>query len=81
MKIQVTGGGKNIRLSLPDWLIFGRVAVWLVGRFGGKYAPEGISPRDMQVLLGELQKAKKKHGSWVLVEAESAGGECVKVVL
>ena len=81
MKIQVTGGGKNIRLSLPDWLIFSRMTVWLASRAGGKYVPEGISSRNMHVLLGRLQKAKKKYGSWVLVEVESADGEHVKVEL
>ena len=81
MKIHVTGDGKNIHLSLPDWLIFGKMTVWLAGKAGGKYIPEGIATRDMHILLNELQKAKRIYGSWVLVEMESADGEHVKVEL
>lgn len=81
MKIQVTGDGKNIRLSLPDWLVFGKMTVWMAGKAGANYIPEGIATRDMHILLNELQKAKRIHGSWVLVEMESADGEYVKVEL
>lgn len=81
MKVRITGGEKNLRIDIPDWLLFGRLTLWLAARVGGKYAPEGISPEQMKILLEELRKVKKKHGSWVLVEVNSADGEQVKVEL
>ena len=81
MKIRITGGGKNLRIHIPDWLLFGGMTAWLVSNMGGKYAPQGISPDKMRILLEELRKAKKKHGSWVLVEVNGADGEQIEVTL
>ena len=84
MKIQIKGAGRNFRILLPDWLIFGRLTVWLANSAGRKYAGEameGIRPEAMKVLFAELRRIKKKYGSWELVEVCSADGERVKVEL
>ena len=72
MKIRITGGEKNLRIHIPDWLLFGRVTAWLVSNMGGKYAPQGISPDKMRILLEELT---------LRIYVNSAGGDRVKVNL
>lgn len=40
-----------------------------------------IPEEALYAICAELRRIKKKHGSWELVDVESAGGERVKVVL
>lgn len=84
MKIQVTGKGKNIRLSIPNALIFNSLTLRVAGSAARKYAPEAmakVTPEQMNVLFRELKRIQKKYGSWELVEVYSADGEVVKVIL
>lgn len=84
MKIRVKSGDANINLVFPTNLIFGRLTVKLIHAFGRKYAGEAlekIPPEAMEKLFAELRRIKKKHGSWELVEVESADGSIVRVTL
>ena len=40
-----------------------------------------ISPEALTALFAEFRRIKKKHGSWELVDIESADGGLVKVIL
>lgn len=84
MKIRVHNDDINISLWIPTNLIFGKLTVKLVNTVGRKYAGESlekIPPDALEKLFTELRRIKRKHGSWELVEVESADGEIVRVTL
>ena len=84
MKIRVKDDDTNINLWLPTNLIFGKLTVKLINGVGRKYAGESlekIPPEALEKLFAELRHIKKKHGSWKLVEVESADGGIVRVTL
>lgn len=84
MKIQIRDHEKRFTLILPTGLIFSRPVQYLANHTARKYAPEamkGISPEALDALFTELRRIKKIHGSWELVEVDSADGEYVKIVL
>lgn len=84
MKIAVKGGGHDLKLIFPTALVFNKGTVWLANQFGRKYAEDAmkdIPPEAMDKLFAELRRIKKKHGTWELVDIESASGELVKVIL
>ncbi len=88
MKIHVTAEDNNIRLSIPNWLLFSRGSAFLVGHImehmGRKYMPEGMegwSARFISRACGELRRVKKERGQWLLVEVQSSSGEHVTIYL
>ena len=84
MKIRVREDDTNINLWLPTNLIFGKLTVKLVNTVGRKYAGESlekIPPEALEKLFAQLRRIKKKHGSWELVEVESADGSIVRITL
>lgn len=84
MKIRIQSGEKKFTLLFPTGLVFSKGTVWLATHFGGKYAGDAmknIPPEAMDTIFAEFRRIKKKHGSWELVDVQSAGGESVKVIL
>ena len=84
MKIQIKGGEKDLTLLLPTRLLFSKKVVHLISRVAGKRIPgiiNRIPPVILDAALDELVRTKKIHGSWELVEIQSADGETVKVTL
>lgn len=84
MKIQVNSGEYHFNILLPTGLIFSRGTVWLFNRVGRKYAGNAmnqIPPEALNALFAEFRRIKRKHGSWDLVEVESASGEKVIIRL
>ena len=82
MKIHVTGGDHDLNLTLPTRLLLNRHVVKLVcksDKFGAKL--EEIPEETLTRLLEELNRIKKKYGTWELVEVISADGEIVKITL
>ncbi len=70
----------NIRLLLPSCLI--------LNRFCAGWAAKGMERNGMPItkaqavkLIRELNRYRRKHRDWVLVEVRSAGGDYVKVKL
>lgn len=84
MKIRVKGDGVNLNLVLPTRLLFGKTVVKLANTIGRQYAAEAlenIPPEALEALCAELRRIKKKHGTWELVDVESADGDIVQIVL
>ena len=81
MKIVVTTKeGPNIRLPIPSGLVLNR----FVAGFAPKYLKEygiDISKEQAVVFVKALNRYRRKHPEWVLVEVESSNGEYVKVQL
>ena len=84
MKIRIKSSEVNMNLVLPTRLLFGKTVVKLANTIGRRYAAaalEGISPEALELLCAELRRIKKKHGSWDLVDVQSADGDIVQIVL
>ena len=81
MKIVVTTNeGPNIRLPIPSGLVLTR----FVAGFAPKYLKEyglNITKEQAIAFIKELNRYRRKHPEWVLVEVESSDGEYVKVKL
>ena len=83
MRILVQGNGHNIRIALPTSLVFNRhILRFALGktRVGGVKL-NGLSRQHADALSAEIRRIKKDHGSWTLVEVQSADGERVTVTL
>jgi len=84
MRIRIKGHGQNRNIILPTGLIFSKGTVWLANHVARKYAADAmkdISPEALDALFAEFRSIKRKHGSWNLVEVESADGETVLITL
>jgi len=84
MRIHLKSGDQNIRLVFPTGLIFSKAVAWLGVRYGLRYAGDSmkiISAKQLDALFAEFRRIKRKHGSWVLVDVESSGGDLVKIIL
>ena len=84
MKIHIKSENQNLRFRIPTGLIFSPLVARLGCRYGLQYAGDAmkdISPEALIALFAEFRRIKKKHGSWELVDIESADGGLVKVTL
>ena len=72
--------GPNLWLPIPSGLVLNR----FVAGFAPKYLREyGLNITKEQAISfsNELNRYRRKHPEWVLVEVESSDGEYVKVKL
>ena len=81
MKIVVKSNeGPNIRLPIPSGLVLNR---FLAG-FAPKYLKEyglDITKEQAITFIKELNRYRRKHPEWVLVEVQSSDGEYVLIKL
>lgn len=82
MKIQITGSSQDRNLSLPTKLVFSKFVLHMVwkNRNANADSPK-LSPEAVDKLSEELQRIKRKYGTWTLVEVNSHDGENVTVIL
>lgn len=97
MKIEISNGGKKTIIPIPTAMIFSRATVDIGLKLAKKYSGESmkihafhsggsihledIPPEAIHALCDEIRRIKKKHGSWLLVDVESAGGDRVRITL
>ena len=83
MKICIQAGEKKFSLYFPTRMLTSKSLVKLWLRIGKKYSEEvpDIPPQAIDALCNELKRIKKTHGSWELVDVQSAQGERVKITL
>ena len=84
MKIRIKSSEVNMNLMLPTRLLFGKTVVKIANTIGRRYAAEAlesIPPEALEILCAELRRIKKQHGSWELVDVETADGDIVKIAL
>ena len=81
MKIVVkSNDGPNIRLPIPSGLILNRFVAGFAPQYLKEYGID-ISEEQAVTFINELNRYRRKHPEWVLVEAQSSNGEYVKVKL
>ena len=82
MKVEVTGGKKDIRLSLPTRLLFSKTVIKLVMKNSRRISRfRELPPDALDAVLEELQQIKREKGNWLLFESDSAEGEIVRISL
>lgn len=84
MKIRIRSDEANLSLWLPTNLIFSKPVALLGGTVGKKYAGDAmknLSTKDLDRLFAEFRRIKRTHGTWDLVEIESADGDIVHITL
>lgn len=83
MKIRVRSDEHNLTMVLPTALIFSKGLLKFGLRVGRKYSSEvpDIPPEIIDALCAEIRRIKKKHGSWELVNVQSADGEHVQIMI
>lgn len=72
MRIIVKGGDTNINLIIPTSFLCSRIGV----RFIAKHCTEKEDEQScekIKAMAKELNKFRKKHKGWVLIDAESDG--------
>lgn len=72
--------GPNIRLPIPSELVLNRVTAGLV-RKHLKECGLTVSKKQTVAFLKTLNRYRRKHPEWVLVEAQSSDGTYVQIKL
>lgn len=81
MKIVVKGDdGKKLRIPIPTGIV--------LNRFTAGFAPKYLKKQGLNVtkeqavaFVQELNRYRRKHPEWVLVEVKSSDGEYVEIKL
>ena len=84
MKIKITGSDRDFGITIPNGLVLNGITARIACNAASKHAPEvgqRFSPEVIGRIFSELNRIKKKHGTWVLVEMEKATGEKVDIIL
>ena len=81
MKIDVqTGDGKHLRIPIPTGLVFSRLTAGVAAKKLKEYGLV-ITKRQAAALIKELNRYRRNHPEWVLVEVQSADGTHVQIKL
>ena len=81
MKIVVTTKeGPNIRLPIPSGLVLNRFVAGFAPQYLKEYGLD-ITKEQAISFVKALNRYRRKHPEWVLVEAQTSSGEYVKVKL
>lgn len=72
--------GPNIWLPIPSCLILNRFAAGWVAK-GLEDQGMHITKQQAEIFIKELNRYRRKHRDWVMVEVNSAQGDYVKVKL
>lgn len=72
--------GLNLRIPIPSGLILNRFSAGVVQKYLKEYGLN-VSKAQAAAFVKALNRYRRRHPEWVLVEAETAGGDYVKVKL
>ena len=89
MRIKIRTQDVKFTILLPGLLIFNSLTASLASRIINKHICKNtdgsikpkIDPVTARHLIHELNRIKRKHGRFTLVDVESADGDIVKIVL
>jgi hypothetical protein len=75
-----SNGGPNFWLPIPSGLILNRFAAGFAPKYLKEYGLN-ITKEQAVTFVKELNRYRRKHPEWVLVEVQSSSGEYVKIKL
>lgn len=85
MKIKFKdSGGTGFAFALPTRMLFSPKMLKFAIRTGQKHVEAEvphIPPEAVDALCAEIKRIKKKHGTWTLIDIESADGDLVQVII
>lgn len=70
----------NINIAVPSRLLLNRVSAAIGSSYLKRYGID-ISQKQAIALVKELNRFRRKHRDWVLVEVQSKEGDYVKIKL
>ncbi len=81
--IHDTKEGKDLYLPLPTFLVLSDLIARIGGQAVEKYAGDRVSitQEQMRALFRAMRQAKKKFGSFVMVDVREANGSRVRIKL
>lgn len=81
MKIIIKDSDTNLNLTFPSRIVLNKITASLAPKIINKKAGEEIPPvtsGQLRALIREINKFRKKHKDWVLIEVnEASTGEQV----
>ncbi len=86
MKIKIRSASHKLSLWLPSCLIFNPITATLAGSkiihkiFDGE-GEKTISPKACRALFREINRCRRKHKKWTLVDVRASDGTEVNVRL
>ena len=80
MRIVVKSSEGNIWLPIPSGLVFNPLTACFAPKFLKEQGVE-ITRAQAIAFVKELNRYRRKHPKWVLMEVESADGDYVKIKL
>ena len=81
MRIIIKGHEKPvIYLPVPSGMVLNRLTAGFAQKYLKEYGLD-ITKEQAASLIGEINRYRRAHPEWVLVEAQSADGEYVKIKL
>lgn len=81
MKIVVKRNeGDHIWIPIPSGLVWNRFAAGFVQEFLNEFGLD-VTKEQAITFIKELNRYRREHPEWVLVEAQSSDGEYVKIKL
>lgn len=72
--------GTNLHITIPSGLFLNRLSARFMSSKMGKYGVS-MTRKQMLALIKEINRFKRHHKGWKLVEVQSADGEYVEITL
>lgn len=73
---------KNIRLTIPNGVIFNKLGAMIAGRVIEENTQENtITKEQLKRLMKEIKRYVKQFGHFDLVDIETSDGEIIKITL
>ena len=77
MRIRFKKNGHRLLLLLPAKLLLNRFSLAL----GFRFVKSGFDKKQTVAFVKAMNRYRRRHGAWVLLEAQGADGTYVKVEL
>ena len=69
---------KNLTIRFPSFLVLNAVSAMLLAKIMRKYGAN-ISRQQAKLFIKELNRYRRHHRNWKMVEVQSADGEYVEI--
>ncbi|MDD6201280.1 MAG: hypothetical protein PUB93_08475 [Firmicutes bacterium] len=83
MKVSIRSRERSLHIAVPTRMLFSKSFLKFGLKMGKKYSDQvpDIPPEAVDTLCDEIRRIKRKRGSWLLADIQSADGENIRVIL